>query len=397
MKKGKRGPTVGVLIGLTLLVALLHLWLTGRVLQDMPSLQPDTPAIERMQAAYVSEVQLTQPPAAPKVMPVAPPAAAARAPLAQKPKRKKAPKPAEPASAAELPASEAEPSVMAAASAPDAPAASQPEAPPAARATETAQAPAQAEPSASGANQGEAFVWPVATRVSYKMEGFFRGPVYGQAAVEWVRKDSRYQVHIEASVGPSFAPLGSWRLTSEGDILPEGLYPRLYENMNRLLIKTSAPRLIRMDDEVITLPDGKQHPREPGMQDPASFMIQVAYQFVIRPERLQPGRSFEMTVATMRKPEPLVFDVVTEELLDTPLGRIPTLHVRPRKAVVDGGALPADVWFAPGLQYLPVRISMKMKDDVWMELKLDRAPQQTRGDVPPSAAPSSPQPPAPAP
>ena len=92
-----------------------------------------------------------------------------------------------------------------------------------------------------------------------------------------------------------------------------------------------------------------------------------------------------MTVLTLRKPEPLVFDVIEEVELDTPMGRIQTLHVRPRKAIVDDGALPADVWFAPGLQYLPVRIAMKMKDDVWLEMNLSRAPQQTPGQ-PTSAA-----------
>jgi len=211
------------------------------------------------------------------------------------------------------------------------------------------------------------------------MEGFYRGPVHGQSTVEWIRQGQRYQVHIDASVGPSFAPLGSWRLSSEGEIRPEGLHPRRYENVNRLLIRSARSKVITLGDEQITLPDGKQQARTTGLQDPASFMIQVAYQFILDPGKARPGSSFEMTVLTMRKPEPLVFDVIAEVPLDTPMGRIPTLHVRPRKAVVDDGALPADVWFAPGLQYLPVRIAMKMKDDTWLEMKLSRAPQQTPG------------------
>ncbi len=115
-------------------------------------------------------------------------------------------------------------------------------------------------------------------------------------------------------------------------------------------------------------------------------MIQVAYQFILDPRKARPGSSFEMTVLTLRKPEPLVFDVIEEVQLDTPMGRIPTLHVRPRKAIVDDGALPADVWFAPGLQYLPVRIAMKMKGDIWLEMKLSRPPQQTPGQPASEAA-----------
>jgi len=371
-------------IGLLMLVALvagLHLWITEGVLGEMAGLQPDAPRIERMQAEYVSEVRLTSPPAAPVV------AALAAPPAAPRPIRRKKPKPPpEAASAASEPevsrvaeaASAPQPapvedgaSATQAAATPE-PAASQPESP-----TAAASAPGSASPATATAP--ERFIWPLATRVSYIMEGFYRGPLHGQSTVEWIRQDQRYQVHIDASVGPSFAPLGSWRLSSEGEIRPQGLHPRRYENVNRLLIRSARSRVIELGDEQIKLPDGKQQPRTPGLQDPASFMIQVAYQFILDPGKAKPGSSFEMTVMTLRKPEPLVFDVIEEVELDTPMGRIPTLHVRPRKAIVDDGALPADVWFAPGLQYLPVRIAMKMKDGVWLEMNLSRAPQQTPG------------------
>ena len=232
----------------------------------------------------------------------------------------------------------------------------------------------------SGPNSGRAFVWPQATKVSYKLEGYFRGPVSGQASVEWVRQDSRYQVHIDASVGPSFAPLGSWRLTSEGEIQAQGLHPKLYENVNRLLINTSAPRLIKLDEDEVTHPDRRRYPRPADVQDTASFMIQLAYQFTLRPDLLKPGSSFDLNVVTQRKLEQLTFDVVGDDVVRTPIGDVPTVHVRPRKTVIDGGALPADVWFAPGLQYLPVRIYIKMNDEVFMDMQMSRAPQQAPGE-----------------
>lgn len=389
-----RSRTTARLLMLAALVAALHLWLTGSVLDEMAGLQPDAPRIERMQAEYVSEVRLTSPPVAAAVAPPAPPPAATPRPV----RRKKPKPPPEAASAASVPevaqvasaasappptaAEDAANAALASATSPSA--ASQPEA----RLAAAAAPNAASESGTAGtptAQDPERFIWPLATRVSYIMEGFYRGPVHGQSTVEWIRKDQRYQVHIDASVGPSFAPLGSWRLSSEGEIRPEGLHPRRYENVNRLLIRSARSRVIELGDELIKLPDGKQQPRTMGLQDPASFMIQVAYQFILDPGKARPGSSFEMTVLTLRKPEPLVFDVIDEVELDTPMGRIPTLHVRPRKAIVEDGALPADVWFAPGLQYLPVRIAMKMKDDIWLEMNLSRAPQQTPGQ-PASAA-----------
>lgn len=367
--------TFARLLTLVALVAALHLWLTGNVLDEMAGLQPDAPRIERMQAEYVSEVRLTSPPAAPLVAPPAPPLASPKPS-----RRKKTAPPPEAASAASQadvagldPASATPSSALAVEPTSAAQVASSPEATAAAPGS-----PASSVASATGQTP-ERFVWPLATRVSYIMEGFYRGPVYGQSSVEWIRKDQRYQVHIDASVGPSFAPLGSWRLSSEGEIRPQGLHPQRYENVNRLLVRSARSKVIELGDEQVKLPDGKLQARTEGLQDPASFMIQVAYQFILDPSKARPGSSFEMTVLTLRKPEPLVFDVIEEVMLDTPMGRIPTLHVRPRKAIVDDGALPANVWFAPGLQYLPVRIAMKMKDDVWLEMNLAKAPQQTPG------------------
>ncbi|MBT9611467.1 DUF3108 domain-containing protein [Aquabacterium sp.] len=394
-RKRPLSSRAGVVALLAAGVVLAHVLLTGAVLQEMQGLKPADASIKRMDATYVSEVRLTEPPAAPPapaMVQAAAPQAAAAAPKKAKPKPPKPPKVAKAASQPDEAASK--PEVLA-----DAASATQPSPEPAASAAATsalaasasANAPASTANSAvaaasvpsmgaSGPNSGRAFVWPQATKVSYKLEGYFRGPVSGQASVEWVRQDSRYQVHIDASIGPSFAPLGSWRLTSEGEIQPQGLHPRLYENVNRLLIKTSAPRLIKLEEDEVTHPDGKRYPRPVDVQDPASFMIQLAYQFTLRPDLLKPGSSFELSVVTLRKLEQLTFDVVGNDVVRTPIGDVPTVHVRPRKTIVDGGALPADVWFAPGLQYLPVRIYIKMSDDVYMDMQMNRAPQQAPGE-----------------
>ena len=214
-----RTRTLVRLTTLAAAVTALHVWLTGSVLDEMAGLQPDAPGIARMQTEYVAEVRLTQPPTAPAA---APPVVAA-APVASKPRRKKPPRPPVAASAASEPET---PPVVAAASSPDARAEV-----PAEAASSPASVPEAALAAAEPPAAAEPFVWPQATRVSYVMEGFYRGPLHGQSSVEWIRQDQRYQVHIDASVGPSFAPLGSWRLSSEGEIRPEGLHPRRYENV----------------------------------------------------------------------------------------------------------------------------------------------------------------------
>ena len=108
----------------------------------------------------------------------------------------------------------------------------------------------------------ESFQWPLATRVSYSLEGHYRGPVHGQATVEWLSLGARYQVHIDAIVGPSFAPIGSWRLSSEGELGPDGLTPRRHESVDRVVIRGSRLRSSEFDDDTVRLNDGTTLPRQ---------------------------------------------------------------------------------------------------------------------------------------
>ncbi len=368
------------LVALVLLVTALHVWLTHEVSALMPNMDQTESSITRMQAAYVTELKVSAPPHAP-APPGAPPAHASAKHRARRPVPAASAPPdsgqelAEAASAASAPESVPDGAPDTVVVVPDIPPSAVEQAPSAAPVA----AASEAEGTDDSADQ-KAFVWPEATRVSYKVEGNYRGPVYGQASVEWVRKASRYQVHVDASIGPSFAPLGSWRLTSEGHITPEGLSPERYENVNRLLIKTSAPKFILFEEHEVILANGTRVPRVTGVQDPASQFIQLAYNFILKPDLLKVGNSFKLPLAILTRAETLAYDVVDQEVLHTPIGDVPTFHVRPRRLLEGNNSnLPADIWFAPGLQYLPVRIYVKINEETFIDMQMDRAPQQAPG------------------
>ncbi|MFN3886368.1 MAG: DUF3108 domain-containing protein [Aquabacterium sp.] len=389
---------------LVALVSLGHLWLTREVAQRLGVPAADqAQRIQRMEAVYVSEMRLTSPPvaAAPPAPP--PPSPARRA----RPERK--PRPPEPAASAPDAAESAPESVDVTESeaavadavpdaAPDAPVAEATSAP--SSAAMASVAPAASEPPSSptpgGAGPSErtaqapanGFVWPAAARVRFKMNGNYRGPIQGQGVVEWVRQGSRYQVHLDATVGPSFAPIGSWNLSSQGRITPQGLQPERYENVNRLLIRSGAPKVIQFDTGDIALPDGQKLPRPEGVQDPISQMIHLAYQFILRPSLAQAGQRIELPIASLRKVEVIAYDVLGEEVLDTPIGAVPTVHVRPRRLVEDNNNLSLELWFAPGLQYLPVRMMVRQGGANFMELRMNGAPQM--GAMPPAASATAP-------
>ncbi len=82
------------------------------------------------------------------------------------------------------------------------------------------------------------------------------------------------------------------------------------------------------------------------------------------------------------------YDVVERVTLDTPVGRVDAFHLKPRRELRPNRDLVADVWFAPTLQYLPVRLLIRQDEGTYVDMLLDRLPQQAAA---PSAAGSAPR------
>jgi hypothetical protein len=236
---------------------------------------------------------------------------------------------------------------------------------------------------ASAPPDATTFDWPRSTRLSYRLSGYYRGPVEGQASVEWLRDGPRYQVHLEVSVGPSFAPLVSRRMSSDGEIVAEGLAPRRYDELTRVAL--SAPRQLSMafDAATVRLTNGTLVPRPPGVQDTASQFVQLTWLFTTQPDRLVAGQAVELMLALPRRVDRWVYDVLGSETLHTPAGTIDAVHVRPRRPARPDGELTAEVWIAPTLQYLPVRIVIRQDAETQVDLLLDRLPQQAAEPAPP--------------
>jgi hypothetical protein len=220
------------------------------------------------------------------------------------------------------------------------------------------------------------FEWPPSTRLSYVLTGNVRGPVDGQAQVEWVRAGARYQVHLDVAVGPSFAPLMSRRITSDGELGDDGLRPRRYDEETKIAFRDPRRLTIFLDDDTVRLPGGKELPRPAGVQDAASQFVQLTWLFTMQPGLLEPGRTIELPLALPRYIDQWTYEVLERELLYTAAGPIETVHVKPRRAPRRANELSAEMWIAPSLQYLPVRIVIRMDAETYIDLVVKRLPQQ---------------------
>jgi len=333
-------------------VTAVHLWLADGTLQARLGSGAADTRPKRIEVAFVRELLPTAPPAAapPKAPHRAKPATAAAVPEPAASAPEARPPPPEPAASAPEPAVVAE--------APPAPAEVPPPTP---------------EPAASAP---AAFEWPPSTRLSYTLTGNYRGPVEGQAQVEWLRTGTRYQVHLDVSIGPSFAPLVSRRLSSDGELTERGLEPRRYDEETKVAFREPRRVTLLFENGLVRLPGGRDVLRPPGVQDTASQFVQLTWLFTTQPALLEPGRSVDIPLALARYVDLWTYDVLARETLVTPVGAVDAVHVKPRREPRPGVELTAEMWIAPSLQYLPVRIVIRQDAETYVDMLITQLPLQ---------------------
>ena len=244
---------------------------------------------------------------------------------------------------------------------------------------------ASEDASASSPDGAKPFEWPASTKLSYVLTGNYRGEVHGSAQVEWIRDEAHYQVHLDVTVGAEFAPLFTRRMSSDGQITAQGLAPRRYDEDTKVAFQSRRVNAILFDKDQVTLSNGTQMKRpEIGIvQDSASQFVQLTWLFSTRPELLEVGRTIEVPLALPRSMDIWVYDVLERETLTTPFGALDALHLKPRRLNPSenarSNALAAEVWFAPTLQYLPVRILIHQNAETFLDLMISRLPQMAAG------------------
>lgn len=355
------------LLGLLAVVLVAHLlaldWL-ARHLEQPALLQPlPTPMFTRLLLPQA-------PAAAPEPQPAKPVRARPRRPaitsLAKQARAPTAPAASEPVAAASEPARE-EPSQ---AVDPLELAASQESSVAIAPGAEASVAPeTAASQAAPAAEPGPLDSWPSDTRLKYRLGGQFRsGELHGSARVQWLRHGSSYETRVDVDV----TLLASMVLTSQGEVAAHGLLPRAYEERRR-----SGPRGLRLDDDTITLANGRALPRPEGVQDTASQFVELSHRFATGQTVLEVGRTVSFWMARPGGLDWWTYDIVGREVLHTPrLGAVEAFHLKPRPIANPRGNITAEMWFAPSLQYLPVRIRVSMGEAAYVDLMVDQIEQR---------------------
>lgn len=246
---------------------------------------------------------------------------------------------------------------------------------------------------ASGLAQAQTINWPPAAELRYQLKAQLHGfPLKGEAVLRWhwnldtatnsepgtpagnttpALTKGVYRIRSETKV----ALLGTLlQAESQGRIDHAGLHPTQFteKRLNKAEVRT------QFDDAngVIHFGDGiADTSLTQGAQDRTSVTWQLAGLARHAKETWQTGKEILIPVSSRRDVETWHFKVLGMEVLPTVLGELPSLHVSKIAVNNDNADANAassreqqiDLWFAPGLECYPVKISFTDADGSHVE------------------------------
>jgi len=189
---------------------------------------------------------------------------------------------------------------------------------------------------------------PASALLNYTVQGLAKGFHYpATAQLLWKNTQDHYEARLE--VGAFL--LGSRTQTSSGQLGREGLMPTRFGDKTRSELAAHFQR----DKGVISFSaNTPEVPLLKGAQDRLSVVLQLSALFAGDPTRYPPGTMLSFQTVSQREAEVWQFKVDNEETLNLPYGDLPSIKLlrAPRRDFDQR----IELWLAPSLGYLPVRL-----------------------------------------
>ena len=184
-------------------------------------------------------------------------------------------------------------------------------------------------------------------RLDYRMTGSAKGLTYhAQGELLWENAGGSYNARM--TVKALF--IGSRSMSSTGQISPQGLAPTRFSDKSR----TEVAAHFEPDKGQISF--SANTPTVPwvqGAQDRVSVFLQLGGMLAGNPSGFPPGSTISTLTVGPRAADNWTFLVEGPELLNLPFGETATVKLsrQPRRDYDQK----VEIWFAPALDYLPVR------------------------------------------
>jgi hypothetical protein len=203
---------------------------------------------------------------------------------------------------------------------------------------------------------------PGSALLSYQVIGRARGfELSASAEIDWQQDGQRYQARMVLS---SFLLPGRSQ-TSVGEIGPDGLAPRRFSE------RTRGEQAAHFQPEIGRIVFSANSPPavwHPGAQDRLSLPFQLSAMIAAEPARFTPGAQVSILTAGARSAEPWAFTVMESQPLDLPIGTQNALRLRREPRHLYDQTV--EIWFAPALGHLPVRIVLSQGNGDLLDQRL---------------------------
>ena len=203
---------------------------------------------------------------------------------------------------------------------------------------------------ASGKSAAQVFAFPPSLHLKYKINGEIKGfPYYVNGDLQWKQDGKTYDARMEVS----HFLLGSRVQTSRGELGATGLEPIRFGDKVR---SERAAHFERSKGKVSFSANSPDAPLLAGTQDQLSTLLQLGAMLGGSPASFPEGALLPFESVGPTSVESWIFKVGAQEKLSLPGGQVSAIKLV-REAVGDYGTR-GEIWLAPSMGYLPVRIRL---------------------------------------
>jgi len=203
-------------------------------------------------------------------------------------------------------------------------------------------------------------LFPPSVRMFFDVKGVVTYAYTGGSELLWLNHGNGY--HARLQITKFGFHLRTW--TSKGDLTGQGLVPLRFGDKGR---SSEIASHFQRDKGIISfsanVPDVLL---QEGAQDYLSSFFQLSAMLSGEPERYPPGSAIAFQVAGARGADPWIFHVDGLETLDLPDG--PKAGVRLTREHDAKYDTKVELWLAPDLSYLPIRIRLSQGNGDFAEL-----------------------------
>jgi hypothetical protein len=216
-----------------------------------------------------------------------------------------------------------------------------------------------------GLTDVSAFKAPDSAFLKYQVQGEVKGFNYwASAELNWHQDGKDYDARLEVSA----LFLGSRVQTSKGTLGAEGLMPTRFSDKTRSELAAHFQR----DKGIISFSaNSPDAPLLKGAQDRLSVLLQLSSLLAADVTRFPTGTMLSFQTVSQREAEVWQFLVEKEEMLQLPFGDISAIKLnrKPRREFDQQ----IEIWFAPTLGYLPVRLRITNANGDYVDQLLNKA------------------------